>query len=212
MTIQAYLKTNYVAACVDQRRIADDVLMIQMLRSGCFDTELAKSWMRQYGLLQGLTNEQRNDVVDGFRGFAASHAIVAHLTDDMISAAYYDLFLALYKKLARGWTSAASKLLWCLYPYQIVIYDRFVHRTVVVLQKIDPIILDFPRVGATPKVELQRDVRRATEHYMNYQAIVQKLLSTHTLTLNELRERHNESYPYDVRIVDKILWLLGKPG
>jgi hypothetical protein len=37
------------------------------------------------------------------------------------------------------------------------------------------------------------------------------MLTRHGQLLRDLRKRHKESYPYDVRIVDKLLWMIGNP-
>lgn len=105
--------------------------------------------------------------------------------------------------------SATSKLLWCLYPRDIVIYDAFVHRALVVLQCVDPDLAGTERIGAAPKINAPTHIDPAVAGYMRYQALVGKLLTVHTPTLNELRLKHKEQYPYDIRIVDKLLWMIG---
>lgn len=107
--------------------------------------------------------------------------------------------------------SATSKLLWCLYPDTIVIYDTFVHRTLIVMQSIDDDLSAFPRVGAPRSIDGEADIVAATTHYMNYQAMVRRLQTRHWQLLRDLRKRYNESYPYDVRIIDKLLWMIGNP-
>ncbi len=32
-----------------------------------------------------------------------------------------------------------------------------------------------------------------------------------SFSLNELREKHKEVYPHDIRIIDQLLWRIGKP-
>jgi hypothetical protein len=109
----------------------------------------------------------------------------------------------------RSWMSATSKLLWCLYPRDIVIYDAFVHRTLVTLQCVDPDLAGTERIGAAPKIETHAHIDPAVAAYIRYQSLVRRLLTVHTPALNELRRQHKEQYLYDIRIVDKLLWMIG---
>lgn len=210
MSFRAYLQSHYVAACNLQRGIARDPQMIAMLQDGSPDAPLVKSWMRDYGLFQGITARRRNAIVIRFLNFARSHAKTPRVSDEeVIAKLYAELFTALYREVARSWMSATSKLLWCLYPNDIVIYDAFVHRTLVVMQCIDSDLSGFPRIGAAPTIKKEADIAPATAHYMNYQAMVRKLQSVHADVLADLRRHNSESYPYDIRIVDKLLWMIG---
>lgn len=53
--------------------------------------------------------------------------------------------------------------------------------------------------------------RIGVEHYLRYQSMVRQLQNTHERLLQGLRVQHQETYPYDVRIMDKLLWMLGNP-
>lgn len=53
--------------------------------------------------------------------------------------------------------------------------------------------------------------RIGVEHYLGYQSMVRQLQNTHAQLLGALRAQHQEIYPYDVRIMDKLLWMLGNP-
>ncbi len=46
---------------------------------------------------------------------------------------------------------------------------------------------------------------------MDCQVIVRRLQTQHGQLLHDLRKHHNELYPYDVRIIDKLLWMIGNP-
>ena len=209
MSLISYLESHYEAACKLQRGIILDPLIVEMLKTDQSNAGLVKSWMLDYALFQGITGNNRDAIANCFLEFARSHVRVSHITDDVVKTLYNELFKALHKKVPRGWTSATSKLLWCLYPNDIVIYDSFVHRSLVVLQCIDNDISGFPRIGIAPQIKSACDIEQATEHYMTYQSIVRKLLSTHAKTLSALRHRFKEEYPYDIRIMDKILWMIG---
>lgn len=81
-----------------------------------------------------------------------SHARTTCISDDkVIEKLYSELFVALNRQVARSWMSATSKLLWCLYPDDIVIYDAFVHRTLVVMQFIDGDLVRLTKDRRCPK-------------------------------------------------------------
>ncbi|MBI3530707.1 MAG: hypothetical protein HY067_22405 [Betaproteobacteria bacterium] len=186
--------------------------MVTMLRDGPHDAALVTSWMRDYGLFQGITARNRAAIVARFLRFAHAHKATAHNpNEEEIATLYAALFTALHREVPRSWMSATSKLLWCLYPDTIVIYDTFVHRTLIVMQSIDDDLSAFPRVGAPRSIDGEADIVAATTHYMNYQAMVRRLQTRHWQLLRDLRKRYNESYPYDVRIIDKLLWMIGNP-
>jgi hypothetical protein len=209
MSFRTFLDNHYVVACNLQRGISRDPQMIAMLRDGPPDAALVKSWMRDYSLFQGITGQSRDAIANCFLDFARSHARHSSLSDEVVKELYADLFTALYRQLARSWMSATSKLLWCLYPEDIVIYDAFVHRTLVVMRCIDSDLSEFPRIGAPPAIKSKADVASATAHYMTYQAMVRKLQAVHAKALSDLRQCNNETYPYDIRIIDKLLWMIG---
>lgn len=212
MSFRAYLERHYVAACNLQRGIVRDPQMITMLRDGPHDADLVKAWMRDYGLFQGITAPNREAIVARFLRFVRERTPTGrNPNDDEMAALYAALFRALHREVARSWMSATSKLLWCLYPDTVVIYDSFVHRTLVVMQRIDDDLSACPRIGAAPNIEGEADIDAATRHYMDYQAIVRRLQTQHGQLLHDLRKRHNELYPYDVRIIDKLLWMIGNP-
>jgi len=212
MSFRDYLQTHYSAACDLQRGIERDPQMIAMLQQGPPNASLVKSWMRDYALFQGITTQQRNAIVECFLDFANSKVRSPRVSDDeQIADLYSALFVELYRQVPRSWMSATSKLLWCLYPYEIVIYDAFVYRTLIVMQCIDDHLSAFPRIGTAPTIKGEADITRASQHYMNYQAMVQKLKSVYAVELDALRRRHDESYGYDIRIVDKPLWMIGNP-
>jgi hypothetical protein len=210
MNFRLYLETRYAAACDMQRQIRRDPQMVAMLRVGPPDPNLVQAWMRNYGLFQGITAQNRVAIVNRYLKFAAEH--VRHPGEPSaaeIQTMYADLFRAFYGAVPRSWASATSKLLWCLYPETVVIYDAFVHRVLVVMQCIDADLASFPRIGEAPKIKAETDIALAVEHYMNYQAMVHQLLTAHEQLLAALRVRNRETYPYDIRILDKVLWMFG---
>jgi hypothetical protein len=193
-----------------QRGMHRDSEMVAMLSDGPHDPALVKTWMRDYALFRGITSSQRTAVANRFLRFAADHEPCDEPPDaDKLASLFRSLLAALHDEVPRSWVSATSKLLWCLYPHTVVIYDAFVHRALSVLQCIDDDLKGFPRIGEPPRIHRKTDIMEATQHYMNYQAMVRQLLVVHSRLLNDLRARHSETYPYDVRVMDKLLWMIG---
>jgi hypothetical protein len=211
MSFRAYLESHYVVACNLQREIFRDPQMIAMLHTGTRNPQIVKSWMQDYKLFQGITGPHRDAVVDCFLHFAHSHRRLSTLSDEAVKSLYAGLFAALFRRVPRCWMSATSKLLWCLYPERIVMYDEFVLRALLVMQRIDDDLAGFPRIGSRPTIKKEADIQGAIAHYFLYQDMVQRLNMIHSGTLAQLRKRHHEKYAFDIRIVDKLLWMIGNP-
>lgn len=212
MDFETYIKNNYLDACKIQRSITKDEKMKSMLQKGGEDAHLVMSWMRDYGLFQGITKQEREKVSPKFLLFTKSIGSTVDITDkDTLRNIYSELFKLLFNEVNKSWMSATSKLLWCIYPDEVVIYDSFVERALVVMQCLDGDLSKFPRIGVAPKVTSESDIAPATSHYMNYQGMVRHLLRHNIKILNELRNKYRETYPYDIRIVDKLLWMIGNP-
>ncbi len=212
MNFETYLRQNYSLACDIQRGITKDTEMKSMLRDDATDAELVMSWMRDYGLYQGISTDDRRRVAQEFLSFAQRHVRRSNITqEDVIRSVYSELLTVLFLTVNRGWMSATSKLLWCMYPDDVVIYDSFVERALVVMQRLDERLAGFPRIGIAPRVQKEGDVVLATSHYMNYQSMVRSIYSQNLSVLNELRDNYHEKYPHDIRIIDKLLWMIGNP-
>ncbi len=179
--------------------------MVEMLKRRRQDKRLVGTWMRNDGLFQGMTAQRRRAIVWAFLKHAK--ALPRHrsaLKPSLIEVRYRNLFEVLYRTVPRSWMSATSKLLWCVYPNDFVIYDAFVHRTLVVLQCLKGSLGSFPRIGTAPQLRSASDIDDAVAFYSNYQAMVKHLQAKHQVALNGLRKKHQETYPYDVRIIDKL--------
>lgn len=210
--MEEYIKSNYATACKIQQSITKDKKMISMLQKDDEDAQLVISWMRDYGLFQGITTIYREKIARNFLSFAKNIDSTVDITNkDMLKSIYSELFEVLFNTVKRSWMSATSKLLWCIYPDNIVIYDSFVERALVVMQCFDRELSKFPRIDVTPKVTRETDIASATNYYMNYQGMVKNIYERNIKILNELRNKHEETYPYDIRIVDKLLWMVGNP-
>lgn len=206
MKFNDYIEPHYVQACELQRGITLDLGMV----NGQADANQVRRWMQSYGLFQGINAEVRDLIARKFIEFRAEkQSMTSPLSRDDIEREYSNLFMKLYKKESRSWMSATSKLLWCLYPQDIAIYDSFVHRTLLVLQHFDDDLTTLPHLGHPNRINNEDDIKRAVSFYMTYQDMVKLLQEKHQPTLDNLRKLHQEPYPYDIRIVDKLLWMIG---
>lgn len=214
MPLQNYIRNHYQEACGNLRGINRDPPIINMLaRNNNHNQELVIDWMTHYRLFQGIRNEIRNQIAARFLQFATGHQRYRNGPSiEQITGLFTHLYTLLFQVQNRGWMSATSKLLWCLYPQRVAIYDSFVHRTLTVLQCLNDNLQGFERIGVAPTPNNEGDIALATEHYMNYFGMVQTIKADNQNLLNELRQQHNEIYPYDVRIVDKLLWMMGNPN
>ncbi len=206
MKFSDYIERHYAQVCELQRGIALDLGMV----SGQPDASQVRRWMQSYGLFRGINGEVRDSIVEKFLEFRAEkQSMAAPLSRNDIEREYSNLLMMLYKIEQRSWMSATSKLLWCLYPQDIAIYDSFVHRTLLVLQHFDDDLATLSHLGHPNRINNEDDIKRAASFYMTYQDMVKLLQEKHQPTLDNLRTLHGESYPYDIRIVDKLLWIIG---
>jgi hypothetical protein len=211
MEFSTYIERHYTDACRLLHEITGDQRIIEMLREGGNDRQLVTVWMLDYNLFQGINRQQRNLIVDAFLQYARLVPLNCRITRGDIESRYSDLLRVLFRQVARRWISASSKLLWCLYPSDVVIYDSFVRRSLLVMQALDERLARFDRIGEAPQISGERDIDTAVKHYMNYQDVVRDLLSVHADRLAQLRGQHAEAYPYDIRIIDMLLWMIANP-
>jgi len=90
-----------------------------------------------------------------------------------------------------------------------VIYDSFVERAVTILQCLDEDLAKYPRLNNPPDIKTNNYLQLVTNYYINYQNIVKALLSKYQNTINKLKTDLKTDYNYDLRIMDKTLWLMG---
>lgn len=209
MTFTDYLKNHYGQACAEQNKIESDQDIVCNLANGSPSNASVRKWMESYNLFQGIEGGCRDAISQTFLKFTANSIKSTPLDREAIRSNYSNLFEDLYDTLPRSWMSATSKLLWCIYPSDIAIYDSFVHRTLLVLQHFDADLASLPHLSFAPQMRSIDDIENATTFYMQYQDMVKHLLTTHQSTLDNLRNHYNELYPYDIRVVDKLLWMIG---
>lgn len=203
--LEKFIRDNYSTAVGMQLEIKKDEIMIQRIKDQSLEPELVRSWMRDYGLFQGISGEIRESIAQSFCDFTYTREHKSLVLGDDF-AEVYDL---LFNKSSRKWLSASSKLLWCLYPHEVVIYDSFVERVILVLQHLEPSLANVNFEKAPGHKEGSGAIK---DYYLIYAGNVQKLFKAYQPQLEELRRQHNPSYEYDIRIFDKLLWILGSPN
>lgn len=214
MPLRQYITDYYQEACGILHNIPQDQPMIEMLEhNNNLDSDVVIGWMREYGLFQGIENGIRNQISAQFLQFVAAHQRYPNgPNEQQIRELFTQIYTLLFRIKNRSWMSATSKLLWCLYPDHGVMYDSFVHTALTTLQCLIDNLQDFERISVAPTPNNDGDIAHATEHYMNYFGMVQKIKADNQNLLNELRQQHNEQYPYGIRILDKLLWMMGNPN
>jgi len=204
--LENFIRSNFDVIVEIQENFGHDIAMVKAVESKTLNNEMVKNWMRNYGLFQGVKGEYRVKIADEFIQFSNGLKRENELN---IEANFKVLHSKLYSVFQRKWLSATSKLLWCIYPNKIVIYDAFVERVITVLQCLDEDLAKLPRLNYPPNIKSKKDIELVAKYYMNYQNHVKLLVKKHQLTLNELKVKLNTNYKYDLRIIDKILWLMG---
>jgi len=212
MSLADFIESNYQAACEMQRSIEKDSQMKKMVAKSLKDESLVFAWMLDYGLFQGIKAEDRKAVVNTYFSTLPNLSQLKKGQERKnIEENFRHLLSELYLSVNRKWLSATSKLLWCSYPDHVVIYDAFVERALVILQGITPYLASFPRINTSPSIKLVSDIDAVMIFYNNYQNMVLAIAKEHKDQLVELRITHNETYAHDIRIIDKLLWMLGNP-
>lgn len=212
MSLVDFIESNYQAACEMQRSIERDSKMKEMVAKSLRDEALVFAWMRDYGLVQGVNAAHRKAVVNKYLSTLPKLSKLEKGQErNSIEENFRHLLSELYSSVNRKWLSATSKLLWCSYPDHVVIYDAFVERALVTLQGITPYLASLPRLNTSPDFRLAGDIEAVMSLYRNYQNIVLAIASEHKEQLDELRNTYKETYAHDMRIIDKLLWMLGNP-
>ena len=193
-----------------QAELTHDINMINALAAGTASCQQISTWMRHYGLFQGINNSDRDRIASQFQSFA-KHNAHKPLDPDTLQSMFGMLHESLCKTVNRTWLSATSKLLWCLFPHDVVIFDAFVHRTLVVLQALDPGQLSHSRIGNPPSISNRASTADVVGWYMHYQSMVGHLHAQTADIRAWMKRVRPNGYPYDIRITDKVLWIMGNP-
>ncbi|MDD2662528.1 MAG: hypothetical protein PHD19_02090 [Dechloromonas sp.] len=211
MSFSIFLKEHYEQAREIAVSDADAEMIKSLADSNCHVDQVIK-WMTSYGLFQGIGGETRQDIANAFLDFAKSHErLPAPLKLDKAKGIFETLLRELYKANQRSWISATSKLLWCLYPNDIAIYDSFVHRSLTVLQSLEPALSSLKPLTNAPRIDSEAKIGAAGDYYGNYLAMIKRLQDENLAFLNE-QSQSRDKQPPDIRIIDKILWMIGDPN
>lgn len=188
---------------------ADSAMILALAEGRCTRPQVVR-WMRAYGLFRGVRTHAREWIADAFLEFARlPRAPVRGDANNLLQAEFRHLLTGLVDAVPRGWLSATSKLLWCLHPEHVVIYDAFVLRAVTVLQSLAPALHGMPPLGAPPLIRAGADVDAASGWYWRYATKVNTLHQATVALRCELAERHGVPGRHAIRITDRVLWKLG---
>ncbi len=204
--LEKFIRSNFDVILGIQESFDHDKAMVKAVELKTLNNELVNNWMRNYGLFQGIKGEYRVKIADNFIQFSNDLERGNELD---IETNFKVLHSKLYSVFQRKWLSATSKLLWCIYPNKIVIYDAFVERVITVLQCLDEDLAKLPRLNYPPNIKSKKDMELVAKHYMNFQNLVKLLVYKNQSIIDELKAESNTNYIYDLRIIDKILWLMG---
>lgn len=183
----------------------DDNAMIDMMEGRQpFNYDIVSRWSHRYRILNRIDIETKNALI------LCAKTNIAHNQRISSSENYPDkTFRIVYEKFHqindRKWLSLTSKYLWCKFPNNFPMYDRFAYRAVCNLQSIHPVLINLSPVGR----ENPNGVEAVCAHYSRYRAHVMALTEHYTPLINEIKQELNCNYPYNLRIMDKILWSLG---
>jgi hypothetical protein len=154
------------------------------------------SWLQSYQVFQGIHGPQRLAIAAAVLDWADSHDLQTDLTStNALVNAHAELMAVCTQanERKRDFTSLASKALWLCYPARVPIFDRFAQRTLWVISKLET------DIALLPDTEPE---------YHQFVHLWRALYDRYAIALNELPLG---TYPYRVRIFDKILWLIGEP-
>jgi hypothetical protein len=154
-------------------------------------------WLHYYGVFQGIPGPKRSEIAAAVLRWADSRDEQKSLaTVDAICQAHESLMAECVEAYGknRDFTSLASKALWLCFPEDVPLFDSFARRTLWVVSKLDG--------GAIPTAA-------GSSEYRQLAHIWKALYARHAATIAEI-EMHG--YPYRVRVLDVILWIIGSPG
>jgi hypothetical protein len=158
--------------------------------------EAVRSWLQSYEVFQGIDGPKRPAIAAAIVDWADARDVKLDLTTtDALEQVHRELVGVCVSANgeSRDFTSLASKALWLCYPDSVPIFDRFAQRALWVISKLEKDI--------APLLESETE-------YKKFIHIWKALYERYASTINGL---DIGSYPYRVRIFDKILWLIGEP-
>lgn len=225
MALSRFIQQNYVtAAAMAKDNNELDEQMLSSVKQGAYDAQLVKRWMTSYQLFQGFNARQRSKISHAYTEVAPwLPRFTNPPPEDKLTGAFLTVLEILdnaghvgVNNKARKWLSAASKLLWCHYPHDIPMYDRFVFQAMTTLQGVEPALFHAERLGVLkPKNNREsadQFYKREAQHYLRYRRAILAVYASYSELLDDLRSKYNVAYPYDLRLLDKLLLILGNPS
>jgi len=159
-------------------------------------SEAIRSWLQSYQVFQGIEGPRRIAIATAVLNWADTCDPQRSLaTVDDLTTAHEEMMAVC--ELANGdkrdFTSLASKALWLCYPDAVPIFDSFAQRALWVISKLES---DITTLAGT------------ASEYRKFIHVWKTLYDRYARAINEIE---SGTYPYRVRIFDKVLWLVGEP-
>ena len=157
-----------------------------------------RKWLWFYRVLQGLTTDEELKIAGAVLGWADDDRNRSRdlTTAEALAAAHAELMKVVCQAYGkrRDFTSLASKALWLCYPESVPMLDGWTRNALYVISKIEN--------GINPIAE-------KTPEYEQFVHVWKQLYSKYKETIENL---DIGTYPYRVRVFDRILWLIGRPS
>lgn len=157
-----------------------------------------RKWLRFYGVLQGFTTPERFKIAEAVLGWADDDGNRSRdlTTAKALADTHAELMAVVCRAYGkpRDFTSLASKALWLCYPESVPMLDGWTRNALYVISKIEN--------GINPIAE-------KTPEYEQFVHVWKQLYSKYKETIENL---DIGTYPYRVRVFDRILWLIGRPS
>ena len=156
--------------------------------------EVIRNWLQIYQVFQGIEGTNRRAIASAVLEWADARDIYRDLTSvDALDQAHTEMTDACLRVGGkREFTSLASKALWLCYPDTVPLYDSFAQRALWVISK------------------LEKDLTTLPENEPEYKKFVFVWRALYDRYAGAINSIDIGTYPYRVRIFDKILWLLGE--
>lgn len=158
--------------------------------------ETVRGWLQSYQVFQGIEGANRPAIASAIVEWADARDTHRDLTTaDALNNAHLEMTAVCVRANGkpREFTSLASKALWLCYPDSVPLYDSFAQRALWVICK------------------LEKDITTLPESDLEYRKFVHVWKAVYDRYVSAINSIDIGSYPYRVRIFDKILWLIGEP-
>jgi hypothetical protein len=157
------------------------------------------AWLNEYGVFQGLENNQRERLASNLVDFATKNRSVKKLaTAEEITSTFKRLEAALRIEAnlvtktgeQRRIESLTSKALWCCYPSDVPIMDSYAENSLKTIGRM-----------------LGLKIKNQDTRYEMYTSL---WFQVYAIVVPEIDKLELGDYPYKVRVFDKYLWWLGQ--